>query len=127
MTIAEYLAAVKSRLLIDPIIADFQVTRERSTLTDGYLRTRLTLLDNGFLEFSEYVQRTTDGQINVVTYSYHWADAAGNLVCRWDNVPHFPNLPNFPHHIHNGQTGEVSAGQAVDIFKILDEIANALL
>jgi hypothetical protein len=38
------------------------------------------LTDHSLLEFSEYVQRSPDGQIDVETYSYHWTDAHGNLI-----------------------------------------------
>jgi hypothetical protein len=78
------------------------------------------------LEFSEYVQRSPDGQIDVVTYSYHWADTDGNLIRRWDNTPHFPDLPGFPHHIHDGSTGSVTRGKPVSIFLILEEITQFL-
>jgi hypothetical protein len=71
VTILEYLDSIKERLLADPVVSDFCVIRERATWTDGHLRARLNLTDSGWLEFSEYVQRSPDGQIDVVTYSYH--------------------------------------------------------
>jgi hypothetical protein len=126
VTIAEYLEAVKERLLADPVVSDFRVVRERATLTNGYLRARLALTDGGQLEFSEYVQRSPDGQIHVVTYSYHWTDPHGHLIRRWDNTPHFPNLPGFPHHVHDGHTGTVGPGQPVSTFIVLDEVARLL-
>ncbi len=126
MTIVEYLASIKERLVTDPVARIFQVTRERATLTDGHLRARLTLIDGGQLEFSEYVQRSADDQIRVITYSYHWADANHNLIRRWANTPHFPNLPGFPHHIHDGATNTVGPGQPVSIFTVLDEVAQHL-
>ena len=90
MTIVEYLDSVKARLLTDPVVSGFHVIRERATLTDGHLRARLTLADGGLLEFSEYVQRSPDGAINVITYSYHWADVHGNLIRRWDKHTTLP-------------------------------------
>ena len=126
MTIAEYLDLVKERLLTDPIISHFHIVRERATVTDGHLRARLTLSDGSRLEFSEYVQRSPEGRIHVVTYSYHWADVHSNLLRRWDNAPHFPDLPGFPHHIHDGDTDTVIPGQPVSIFEVLDEIARLL-
>ncbi len=29
-------------------------------------------------------------------YSYHWQDAQGRLITRWDNSPHHKGLPTFP-------------------------------
>ena len=123
MTIDAYLEATKERFVTDPIVTRFDVIRERSTLVDGYLRARLALADGSQLEFSEYMQRSPTGVIAVITYSYHWADAHNRLIKRWDNTPHFPNLPGFPDHIHDGATGQVTTGQPMSIFVVLDEIA----
>jgi hypothetical protein len=68
----------------------------------------------------------TAGEIAVITYSYHWADASNQLIKRWDNTPHFPDLPGFPDHIHDGATGQVTSGQPMSIFAVLDEIARVL-
>ena len=123
MTTSGYLASIKERLLTDPLVARFHVLRERSTLTDGYLRGRLTLRDDSQIEFSEYVQVSSSDQIQVITYSYHWSDAQGNLIRRWDNTPHLPHLPGFPYHIHDGPAGTVFPSRPVSIFIVLDEIA----
>jgi Family of unknown function (DUF6516) len=123
MTIEAYLDSIKERFITDPIVTSFHVIRERSTLIDGYLRARLELADSSQLEFSEYVQRSPTGEIVVITYSYHWADTNNQLITRWDNTPHFPDLPGFPDHIHDGATGQVTTGQPMSIFAVLDEIA----
>lgn len=126
MTIAEYLESVKERLLFDHLIKQFEILRERMTLTDGYLRVKATLSDGGFLEWAEYIQHNAQGEIEIVTYSYHWADVNTELVMRWDNTPHFPDLPGFPHHIHDGKAKTVYPGVAVNIFEVLDEIARRI-
>lgn len=33
-------------------------------------------------------------------YAYHWQNAEGNLICRWDNSPHWPDVVTHPHHKH---------------------------
>lgn len=126
MTIDTYLDSIKERLVSDPMVAGFQVVRERWTLVDGYLRARLALVGGSRLEFSEYMQRSPAGEIAVITYSYHWANADNELITRWDNTPHFPDLPGFPDHIHDGVTGEVTSGQPMSIFVVLDVIAGSL-
>jgi hypothetical protein len=123
VTIEAYLSAMKERFVTDPMITSFQVIRERSTWVDGHLRARLELANGSQLEFSEYMQRSPTGEIVVITYSYHWADANYQLIKRWDNTPHFPELPGFPNHVHDGTTGQVTTGQPMSIFAVLDEIA----
>ena len=123
MTIDVYVEAMKERFVTDPLVTHFQVIRERSTLMDGYLRARLTLADGSQLEFSEYMQRSSEGAIAVITYSYDWADANHELIARWDNTPDFPDLPGFPDHMHDGATGQVTPSQPMSIFTVLDEIA----
>jgi hypothetical protein len=125
MTPADHLASIKERLLTDPIVASFQITRERTTPFDGHLRARLILVDGSRLEFSEYVQRSGDA-IGVITYSYNWTDAEGALIKRWDNAPHHIELPGFPDHVHFGATGEVTTGEPMNIFAVLDEVAVTL-
>lgn len=123
MSPAEYLEAVKARLLTDPLVEHIEIRRERSTQADAHLRARLVLVNGTILEFSEYVQRIQGGKITVVTYSYHWADAQGRLIRRWDNTPHFPGLPSFPHHIHESPEDVVVPGQPMDIFAVLESFS----
>jgi len=120
--VAEYHQAVKARLIADPLVLRFDIQRERQTADDGYLRVRLLLEDREELEFSEYVRRVR-GQVQVVTYSFHWTDANGKLICRWDNAPHYPDLPQAPHHIHDGDQDNVLPSESMTIAEVLDEIA----
>lgn len=126
MTIAEYLEALKERLLTDPLVTAFQVTRERQTPIAGYMRARLTIRDGSRLEFSEYVRQVAEDRIEVGTYSYHWADAQGKLIRRWDNTPHFPDLPGYPHHVHDGKEDAVHPGQPITLFTVLDVLAKRI-
>jgi hypothetical protein len=88
MTIAEYFNAIKERLVTDPIVAGFEIVRERATPQDGHLRARLVLVDGSQLEFSEYMQRSrARGGVEVITYSYHWADANRVLLIGPDPHP----------------------------------------
>jgi len=122
MSPAEYLVAVKEYILGDSRIERFSVMRERVSVADAHLRARVVFADRSQLEFSEYVQRTPNGQLEVVTYSFHWTSQEGHLIRRWDNTPHFPGLPGFPHHIHDGADNSVSPGGALNILDVLSEI-----
>ena len=123
MNPAAYLESIRERLLTDACIQSFEILRERVTPTDAHIRTRLTLIDDTLLEFSEYAQRRAGGGIEVVTYSYQWQDEHDRLIRRWDNAPHCPDLPGFPHHVHDGRTGATTSGEPTNIFVILDHLA----
>ena len=68
----------------------------------------------------------------MTTYSYHWTDAHGDFICRWDNAPHYPNLPGFPHHLHQvvwmksgdgiGWHEQASPSEPMSIFRVLDDL-----
>lgn len=121
-TVAEYHRDVKARLIADPLIRRFNIRRERQTRTDGYMRARLVLSNGDLLEFSEYIQQIAD-RIEVVRYNFHWTDADGILIRRWDNAPHYPHLPQAPHHIHDGEQNSVRPGTPKQTAQVLDEIA----
>jgi len=125
-SIEEYHQSIKARLIADPLVHRFAVRRERRSIHDGHLRARLTLSNGDELEFSEYV-RLAEGQIEVLTYSFHWVDSAGRLIKRWDNVPHFMQLQQAPHHVHEGAESNVFPGVAMSIMEVLDEISLNLI
>ena len=86
ITYIEYLDAVKERLTADLLVIGFSIVRERVTLVDGHLRARLTISDGSLLEFSEYVQRSPEDQIEVVICSYHRV-AESRVVAGVDRLP----------------------------------------
>ena len=98
--IASYFDEIEMRLIESPVVASYEQIRREVTLTDGKLRMRATLLDDGLLELFEYVTEEK-GRIDLRKYSFHWQDADGELVRRWDNVRHHTDLPNAPHHLHS--------------------------
>ena len=126
MNISDYFESLRLRILNDSFILHVDILRERNRSKNGYLRARLVFVDNSMLEFPEYIEQNAQNEIALVTYSYHWTDSIGNMLQRWDNAPHFPGLPNFPLHIHNGNTGDVTDGNPVNLFFVLDEIGSVL-
>ena len=55
---------------------------------------RIVFYNGNILEFTESI--TPDR----VRYRYHYMNADGDLIFRYDNVPHYPGIPTFPHHKH---------------------------
>ncbi len=124
--IAVYLDNIKFKLIVSPIVAEYQIVKERVTATDGYLRVRAALTNSDYLEMAECFERTATG-IQTVDYHHQWMDTAkSQLHRRWDNTPHHPELPSFPHHIHVESDGNVVAGQSTSICQILDVLEELL-
>ena len=126
MNVAEYFESVKERILTDSFVLDLKILKQVDRSNNGHLPARITFSDNSILEFSEFIDQSTNDEVRLVTYSYHWSDEHDNLIRRWDNALHYPNLDNFPHHIHNGETDKVTSGKPINIFEVLDEIVLSL-
>jgi Family of unknown function (DUF6516) len=47
------------------------------------------------------------GTLEVTKYRHHWQDRHGQLIRRWDNVPHYPAIDTFAHHLHDGAENHV--------------------
>ena len=62
--------------------------------------------------------------ITKARYAYHYQQADGTLIFRYDNVPHHPEIKTHPHHKHIGDS--IVATQPPDISEVLREI-DALL
>ncbi|MEA3254956.1 MAG: DUF6516 family protein, partial [Candidatus Altiarchaeota archaeon] len=68
---------------------------------------------------TEYV--VLEEEVMKSKYKYHWQDREGNLIARWDNVPHHPGVSTFPHHRHVTEkvqeSGEMGLGEILDLIR----------
>lgn len=69
--------------------------RHDEVLQTYTLKASLILKDASHLMIRDYL--FTDGTRK---YSYPWQTSTGELLGRWDNVPHWPAISTFPHHYH---------------------------
>ncbi len=122
MSIRRYFDELKLYLVTSPIVESIEIISEKIGEKEGYLRVAIELPDNSVIYGFEYL--LFDESTEISKYSFHWQDVAGNLICRWDNVPQHPELDNFPYHIHTRYN--VSASSKMDLRKVLSE-ANAAL
>lgn len=120
-----YLDGIVQELIISPSVLSFKILNRESGDEEGYQRIKCLLQNSGILEFSEYVT-VTRNKISVETYSYHWQDADGRLVKRWDNVPHHEEVDTFPHHIHLTENKVVGSSK-VTLKKVLVEIEKTII
>ena len=93
---------------------------EEIDLQVGYLKGMLEFIDGSTLHFIEFVEIHDDHIIKRPKYKYHLQSETGDLIPRWDNVPHHHDVSSFPHHKHD-KNGVYSSGP-IDLRSVLDEI-----
>ncbi len=113
-------------LIQSAAIARFSILKQTVTQRDGRIRVRALLNDGGLLEFAEYIAITEAQQTAAPTYTFHWQNAQGQLVRRWDNVNHFPRLAYAPHHIHQADEMVVGNPHLPTLETVLAEIEKIL-
>lgn len=124
--VEDYLNNIQSRLTASPVILKIEIVSRRRLDDRGYFRARLKLVNNDFLEVSEYFEIRA-GVGHTEEYRYQWMDETKQaLKKRWDNATHYPDLPNFPHHIHVGNENQVVSGQLLSIIELIDVIEQEL-
>lgn len=79
---------------------------------------RVRFVRGHLLEFNEAVI-INKGQINHLSYRYHFQDKQSKLIFRYDNAPHFPSFDNFPHHKH--LPDKVHSTKKISIFEAIKE------
>lgn len=118
--IEDYFDGLLQELIISHAVSSFNVLKQVTGDEEGFIRIKCTLNDSAILEFAEYVTARRN-RIHIETYSYHWQSADGQLIKRWDNVPHHKEVKTFPRHIHLTDDKVVSS-PVVDIRKVLADI-----
>ncbi len=84
-------------------------------LADG----KIIFHNGSTLEFTESI---TPGRFK---YRYHYMDADGNLLFRYDNAPHHIEISTFPDHKH--YPDKVIESRPIDLRQVIEEIINILV
>jgi hypothetical protein len=124
MLVDDYFLSIHTLLEQSPIVLSSCLTFDKRSQSIGFIRGDIYLLDGSLLHVREFmaVQQTIDRYM----YVYHYQDANGMLLFRYDNTPHFPDIPTFPHHKHAGSESSVIAANAPDLPAVLLEIAGRI-
>ena len=118
-SIDAHLEAIQTALHASPFVHEPRISvDDRGEV--WFLRGDIYFIDNSRLHFRELFIRQ-DEWIKK-SYVYHYQNADGALVFRYDNSPHYPDLHNAPHHKHVGDA-DVIAASPLDLSYVLDEIA----
>jgi len=80
---------------------------------------RIVFYNGNILEFAESI--TPDR----ARYRYHYMNADGALIFRYDNVPHHPGIATFPHHKHLQDT--VIESDQVNLRVVVEEVIEGLI
>jgi hypothetical protein len=84
-----------------------------------YLKLVIKFTNNTYLHTKEYFDASERN------YSFHWQDAAGEVISRWDNAPHFPHISTFPHHKHF--KSEVFPSHEISLKEVISHIEKLIL
>jgi len=97
--------------------------RAKETVPDreGIIEGRLRFWDDSLLEFTETLVEQEVVLIKT-DYAYHYQDADGNLIFRYDNAPHHPEVSTHPHHRHTPEgVGPADPPDLNDVLREIDE------
>lgn len=116
--LSDYLRVIEDVLakLDDAYIESYH--QDRLTPQRVTLKIRLRFNTGHLLELGEAVE-SESGRLTHLSYRYHLQEGKNNLVCRYDDTPHFPMLDSFPHHKH--LNNEVIASPKPSIFYVIEE------
>jgi len=98
------------------------ITFDKRGAYEGFIRGELYFPDGSVLRFREFID--TETTPDRLMYTYHYSDFFHNLIFRYDNTGHHRKLglPTYPHHKHEGSETHVTASEAPELDKVLQEI-----
>lgn len=122
MLLSEYLhelTASAGELTKADLILSSDLTADFRTKKIGLIKGTLAFSDGSELFFKEYVDLRY--KIRKETYSFHYQDADGRMIFRYDNADHKPSL-GFTDHKHVGE--QVIQAEIPNLRGVLEEIVN---
>jgi hypothetical protein len=120
MLLSEYqaqLAEVIDRYARTDLIVASELNLDARTPKIGAIKGSITFVDGSRLFFTEYVDARY--RLEKLTYSYHFQNAVGTLIFRYDNAAHKPALP-FPCHKHLSDDTSIESASP-DFSMLIDE------
>jgi hypothetical protein len=115
---SDYLAQIHSLIVSNSKIQHWNILREEMQGNVGLFRYRLTLNNGDIVELFERFE-VTHQFVHRTKYSFHWQQAAGQLIKRWDNAAHHPEVMTHPFHVHDGDENNVLPSSPMNIIDVL--------
>jgi len=119
----DYLDYIKALIIALPLVDGWKALREEAQGDIGLFRYRISFLDGSLLEMFERFQ-IENGKIMVTKYRFHWQDAEGRLLKRWDNAAHHPQINTHPNHVHDGSEENVKPYEPLSAGAVLAMIVS---
>lgn len=122
MRIEAYFRQIEKIIEACPVIQLSNVTYEKRSTHEGFIRGELYFVDGSTLHLREFVDvEITEDRL---MYAYQFNDSSKNMVFRYDNTGHHKKLGLFtyPHHKHNGGENNVIPSVAPDLAIVLQEV-----
>jgi hypothetical protein len=117
--VSRYLHRLYDTIISRGYIEVEQIIFDNRSNQRGTIRGKLKFHDGSLLDFGEVII-LQNRHIVKLRYAYHYQDALGEKVFRYDNAPHHPTVSTHPHHKHVGTAVEPT--QAPDLSEVLREI-----
>jgi hypothetical protein len=120
MNVREYSAILQGIIQDCPLVIHWSMEFDEITLQVGYFKGMLEFIGGSTLYFIEFVDTFEGEAVKRLKYKYHWQSESGELIARWDNVPHHRDIYSFPHHKHD--INGVHPSEPTDVKSVLDII-----
>ncbi|MCP4107341.1 MAG: hypothetical protein GY749_17660 [Desulfobacteraceae bacterium] len=123
MKIEDYFRKIQNTADSCAVVRLKNITYDKRGTYEGFIRGELHFSDGSVLHFREFTDTGTTPPERIM-YTYHYADSADRLIFRYDNTGHHRKLglPTWPHHKHEGSETNVTASEAPELDKVLQEI-----
>jgi hypothetical protein len=118
-TIEEYFTYVYQLIQSLPEVYAEQYEEQILSVSRGNLRIRLRFFDQALLEISEAVVLSA-GDLQWLSYRYHYQDASETMLFRYDNAPHHAEVFTHPDHKHI--SARIVASFHPSIEQVLEEV-----
>jgi hypothetical protein len=119
MSLSSYLARLEDTLASRQDIT-VDILRVTVTTLGAIFEAELRYYDGSQLSVIEQVERAEHGSVRRIAYKFHYQQADGTLVFRYDTAPHHSHLSTHPHHKHIGD--KIIESEAPDLAEVLREI-----
>jgi Family of unknown function (DUF6516) len=118
-TIEEYFTHAYQLIQSLPEVYAEQYEEQILSVRRGNLRIRLRFSDPALLEISEAVVLTA-GDLQWLSYRYHYQDFWETMFFRYDNSPHHVEVSTHPDHKHIGARTVASFHPSIE--QVLEEV-----